>query len=213
MAGDGRLGTMAHPVEEALERADAMLENGHAARAIQQLELVLFRFPGDARLVIRLGELYLHRGDKPGAASYYLEALRLDPADQELQLRMSALLEDARDDVETLAAAGGADALPAMRRRRQPDVPTIKLDEFDVSDEILELVPKELVERFRVVPVARSGETLLLATAQPENRRAVEEIGFVTGLAVNCAVATDAEITSAIQRFYGGKKPKKKRDR
>jgi hypothetical protein len=73
-------------------------------------------------------------------------------------------------------------------------------------------VPVDLVRRFRVVPVAVEGETLLLATAQPENRRALLEIGLVTGLSVNCAVATDAEITSALKRFYGvGSKAKKKR--
>lgn len=200
---------MAHPVEEALERADSMLENGHGERAIRSLELVLFRFPEDARLVVRLAELYVLESDNDSAASYYLQALKLDPPDQELQIRMGAVLEAARPDIEKLAT--GSDALPALRRRRSPDVPTIKLDDFDVDEKILELVPRELALRFRVVPVARSGQTLLLATAQPENRRAVEEIGFVTGLSVNCAVATDAEITSALQRFYGSKAEKKKR--
>lgn len=199
---------MVHPVEEALERADTMLENGHPERAIQTLELALFRFPEDARLVVRLAELYAMTDQDGASASYYLQALRLDPSDQELQIRMSAVLEAVRDEVEKLAA--GSEDLPALRRRKMPDVPRIDLGNLELSEEVLKLVPRDLVVRFRVVPVARSGQTLLLATSQPENRRALEEIGFVTGLSVNCAVATDAEITSALQRYYGFK-PRKKR--
>lgn len=201
---------MVHPVEEALERADALYENGQSGRAIQNLELVLFRFPDDPRLVIRLSELYVLSGDEPSAASYYLQALHLDPQDPELQIRMSAILEAIKPEVERLA--DGAVGLPALRRRRQPGVPTIDLDDVDVPEDVLSRVPLDLVERFRVVPVAVEGQTLLLATAQPENRRALEEIGFVTGLAVNCAVATDREISSALKRFYGlGAKRRKKR--
>lgn len=203
-------GGMVHPVEEALERADALLENGQSGRAISTLELVLFRFPDDPRLSVRLAELYVHHGDLHGSASYYMKALALDPADSELITRMGAILEVVKVEAEGLAV--GTTGLPALRRRRAPDMPTIKLDECEVAEEVLTLIPRELVERFRVIPVARSGQTLLLATAQPENRRALEEISFVTDLAVNCAVATEAEITSALQRFYGlGAKGKKKR--
>ena len=201
---------MVHPVEEALERADALFENDLGVRAIQTLELALFRFPEDPRLVVRLSELYVLTGDEKGAASYYLQALRLDPQDSDLQVRMSALLEAIRSEVEKLA--DGTIRLPALRRRKQAGVPTIDLDDVDVPEDVLSRVPLELVERFRVVPVAVEGQTLLLATAQPENRRALEEIGFVTGLAVNCAVATEREITSALKRFYNvGGKPRKKR--
>ena len=200
---------MVHPVEDALERADALMENGQGAKAIQNLEMVLFRFPEDPRLTVRISELYVLNGDDKGAASYYLQALRLDPQDQELQIRMAAILEAVKPDIEKLAE--GSVGLPALRRRKSPGVPTIDLDQVDVPDDILAKVPRDLVERFRVVPVAVEGQTLLLATAQPENRRALEEIGFVTGLSVNCAVATDSEITSALKRFYGLGKAKKKR--
>src|SRR5687768_13679387 len=193
---------MVHPVEEALERAESLIENGQAARAIQNLELVLFRFPDDPRLIVRLAELYVMEDQGSAAASYYLQALRLDPSDQELQIRMGAVLEAAKPDIEKLAE-GSTVQLPAVRRRKMPDVPTVRLDDFDVDEEVLSLVPRDLVVRFRVVPIARSGQTLLLATSQPENRRALEEIAFVTNMTVNCAVATDAEITSALKRFYG----------
>ena len=199
---------MVHPVEEALERADTMYENGLGARAIQNLEMVLFRFPEDPRLVVRLSELYVLTGHDRGAASYYLMALRLDPQDPELQIRMGAVLEAVKPDVEKLAE--GSVGLPALRRRKAPGVPTIDLDDVEVPQDVLQRVPLDLVERFRVVPVAVEGQTLLLATAHPDNRRALEEIGFVTGLSVNCALATDSEITSALKRFYGlGAKPQK----
>ena len=199
---------MTHPVEEALERADTMLENGHPERAINTLELALFRFADDPRIIVRLAELYAMQGNDPASASYYLMALRMDPSDPELQQRMSGILEAIREAVEKLAT--DSEGLPAVRRRKSLDVPRIDLESIELSEEILSVVPRDLVVRFRVVPVAVSGQTLLLATSQPENRRALEEIGFVTGYAVNCAVATDAEITDALQRYYG-LKPRKKR--
>lgn len=200
---------MVHPVEEALERADTMLENGHPERAINTLELALFKYPEDARLVVRLSELYAMQGEDEASASYYLQSMRLDPQDAELQARMSGVLEAVREAVEKLAE--GSEELPALRRRKSLDVPRIDLESLDLPEEVLSLVPRDLVVRFRVVPVAISGQTLLLATSQPENRRALEEIGFVTGYAVNCALATDDEITSALKRYYGVKQPRKKR--
>ena len=201
---------MKRPVDEAIERAEAMLEHGLGGRAIATLEAVLFDHPEDPRLLVQLAELYVMSGDDLSAASYYLGALKLEPGDAELQIRMSAILEAARKEIESLAASSVG--LPGMRRRKAAEVPTIRLDEFEVSADILALVPRDLATRFRVVPVARAGETLVLATAQPENRRALEEVAFVTDLAVNCVVATDEEITSALKRFYGaGKATKKKR--
>src|SRR5947208_445015 len=94
---------MVHPVEEALERADTLFENGLGTKAIQNLEMVLFRFPDDARLVIRIAELYVLTGVDKHAASYYLMALRLDPQDSELQIRMGAVLEAVKPEVEKLA--------------------------------------------------------------------------------------------------------------
>jgi hypothetical protein len=199
---------MVHPVEEALERADTMLENGHPERAINTLELALFKFSEDARLVVRLSELYAMQGEDEASASYYLQAMRLDPADPELQARMSGVLDAVREAVEKLAA--GSAELPPLRRRKSLDVPRIDLENLDLPEEVLSLVPRDLVVRFRVVPVAISGQTLLLATSHPENRRALEEIGFVTGYAVNCALATDEEINSALQRYYGVKSRKKR---
>ncbi len=200
---------MAHPIEEALERADAMVEHGTPRRAVTELERVLFRFPEDARPVVRLAELYIRLGEKGSAASYYLQALKLDPPDPELQGRMGALLGVLRPEVEALASGG--DGLKLTKRRRSIGLPRIQLDDFEIQPDILDLVPRELAARFRVVPVARAGEVLLVATANPGNRRAVEEVGFVTGLTVNCALATDAEISTALRRYYGLGPNRKKR--
>lgn len=202
-----------HPVEEALERADAMMEHGQLDRAIRGLEMALFRFPDDPRVVVRLAELYAMGGDAPSSASYYLKALALDPPDPDLQIRMSAVFENAKEEVEALAE--GSDGLPPLRRRRGPDVPTVHLDDVDVDEELLSLVPHDLVAKFRVVPLARLGETLLVATSEPEDRRAGEEIGFVTGLSVTYAIASRDEISTALERLYGlgGRGTKKVRKR
>ena len=64
---------------------------------------------------------------------------------------------------------------------KQYGVPAINLAEFDIDRDVISLVPKEVVERHRVIPVNRAGSSLIIAIADPSNILAIDDLKFVTG--------------------------------
>src|SRR6516162_9965000 len=46
-------------------------------------------------------------------------------------------------------------------------VPTVNLDEYEIDAEILALVKKDQCERHHVIPVSRTGNSLIVAMADP----------------------------------------------
>ncbi|GFO53600.1 general secretion pathway protein GspE [Geomonas sp. Red276] len=76
----------------------------------------------------------------------------------------------------------------------------------DLPPDLLALIPAELVARYRVVPVAVSGRRLTLAMADPSDFRAIEEIGFVTGMVVQPRVCSELRLSLALERHYGIKR-------
>jgi len=88
---------------------------------------------------------------------------------------------------------------------RQYGVQTINLDLYEIEEEVLRLVPREIAKKFNVVPVKRNGATLVLAMADPTNVFALDDIKFMTGLNIEPVVAMEASIQRAIEKYYGSK--------
>ena len=59
---------------------------------------------------------------------------------------------------------------------KQYSVPSINLTEFEIDQEVLKVLPKEVVTRHQVIPVNRTGSTLIVAMADPSNIYAVDDI-------------------------------------
>jgi type IV pilus assembly protein PilB len=85
---------------------------------------------------------------------------------------------------------------------KQYGVPTIDLDEFEVSDEIVRLVPEEVAIKHTILPINRAGSTLIVATADPSNIFAIDDIKFLTGYNVEVVVAAEEGIRRAIDKYY-----------
>jgi type IV pilus assembly protein PilB len=85
---------------------------------------------------------------------------------------------------------------------KQYGVPDINLDEFDIDPSVIQLIPEEVALKHTVVPVNRAGSTLILATADPSNIFAIDDIKFLTGYNVEVVVASDEQIKRAIDRYY-----------
>jgi type IV pilus assembly protein PilB len=68
------------------------------------------------------------------------------------------------------------------------------------------LLPAELAEKHRLVPVALDGRgkgTLVVAMSSPRNLALVDEIAFRTGRRVSPVLAPDSEIDAALFKYYG----------
>jgi type IV pilus assembly protein PilB len=85
---------------------------------------------------------------------------------------------------------------------KQYGVPDINLDEFDIDPSVIQLIPEEVAHKHGVIPVNRAGSTLILATADPSNIFAIDDIKFLTGYNVEVVVASEDQIKRAIDRYY-----------
>ena len=85
---------------------------------------------------------------------------------------------------------------------KQYHVPSINLDDFDIDAEIVKLISEEVATKHQVMPVHRAGASLVVAMADPSNIFAIDDIKFLTGFNVEVVVASEAQITKAIEKYY-----------
>ncbi|CAG1066232.1 Type II secretion system protein E [uncultured bacterium] len=85
---------------------------------------------------------------------------------------------------------------------RQYGIPTIDLSSHEVDHEIVKLIPEDVAQKYQVIPVSRTGSTLVVAMADPSNIFAIDDIKFLTGYNVEPLVASDASIKTAIEKYY-----------
>jgi len=85
---------------------------------------------------------------------------------------------------------------------QQYRVASINLDEYEIEDEVKKLVSQEVCDRHKVIPVSRSGSTLILAMADPSNLHAIDDIKFLTGFNVEPVVASESSIQKIIEKVF-----------
>ncbi|MFO8056909.1 MAG: type IV-A pilus assembly ATPase PilB [bacterium] len=81
-------------------------------------------------------------------------------------------------------------------------VPAIKLSDLELDQDIVSLVPEETSLKHKVIPINRTGATLVVAMSDPSNIETVDELKFLTGLNIDVVVATENEIKEAIERYH-----------
>jgi type IV pilus assembly protein PilB len=96
----------------------------------------------------------------------------------------------ARSVAELLAAEFG---MPMA-----PDLANIR-----ITGDTLELVPRAVAARHRLLPLAREGHKLRVAIADPFDTDGIDALGYIVKMPIEPVVATAEEITAAIDRFYG----------
>ena len=85
---------------------------------------------------------------------------------------------------------------------QQYGVPSINLSEFEIAPDVLKLLTKEVVTRHQVIPINKSGNTLMIAMADPSNIYAIDDIKFITKLSVEVVVASEQAIAEAVEKYY-----------
>lgn len=68
---------------------------------------------------------------------------------------------------------------------------------------LIKLLPRDVAEKHRLIPVSRSGPALTVAMADPSNLLARDDVAFITGFHVTPVAALEADILRAIKDHYG----------
>jgi type IV pilus assembly protein PilB len=94
---------------------------------------------------------------------------------------------------------------------RQLGVPYLAIGDRVVPRAVVELVPAKLMRARRIFPIALGTQSrrgpLVVATEEPQNLAALDEVGFATGLAVRSVLSSARDIERAIERHLGRDQP------
>ncbi len=94
---------------------------------------------------------------------------------------------------------------------RHYGIPGVHLDGKQIEPDVLALLPVEVAEEYRCLPLFRKrvsgGEILYLGMAQPEDLRVVDDVSFRAGIPVRPVLVGPIQISSAIAAFYRGESP------
>jgi type IV pilus assembly protein PilB len=85
---------------------------------------------------------------------------------------------------------------------KQYGVPSINLTQFEIDATVIKLIPADTAQKYQIIPLSRSGATLTIATTDPTNVFAMDDIKFMTGYNVEPVVASETAVTDAIKRYY-----------
>ena len=126
-------------------------------------------------------------------AARALAASHTDPATPaprliDLLVQQGALTS--RRVAELLAAEFGMPMAPDLTNAR-------------ITAEILEMIPRAVAARHRLVPLGRDGNKLRIAMADPLDTDGIDALGYIVKMPIEPSVATAEDITAAIDRFYG----------
>jgi len=86
---------------------------------------------------------------------------------------------------------------------KQYGVPSINLAYFEIDPVVIKLIPIETAQKYMIIPLSRVGSTLTIATADPTNVFAMDDIKFMTGFNVEPVVASEISIQEALEKYYG----------
>ena len=110
------------------------------------------------------------------------------PRTLDLLVQQGALTS--RRVAELLAAEFGMPMAPDLTNAR-------------ITGDTLELVPRAVAARHRLLPLGREGNKLRIAIADPLDTDGIDALGYIVKMPIESMVATPEEITAAIDRFYG----------
>ena len=137
----------------------------------------------------RLGEIVVAQGIiSPGQLD---DVLRLQQAQK--GTRLGRLLIDLGYVNDVLLADVVAD---------QMRLSTIDLAPVTIGADVLARVPRDLALRTRCLPVTVEGRELSVATSDPTDVHALDQIAFKTGLRVKPVVCAEGDLVAALERHY-----------
>lgn len=115
----------------------------------------------------------------------------------------------ARDGVPLASRIASSGVVPETEVLRalseQFGVPGIDLNQLSLALEHLDMVPREVAESSRVLPVLVRDDRLFLAMGNPQDKRVIDELEFVTGRRIYPYVAISTTLEKTIRDAYDAK--------
>ncbi len=132
-------------------------------------------------------------------------------------LEEGLLLESQLEEAKSIQSSGGGKIIDILTDKEFVndqdmmitmgqclDVPPINLAHIQPPEEIADLVPRDLCENYRLMPVAKIGSRLFIAMADPLNVLALDDLRHRTKLEISPMITTSRAIDDALSRVSTG---------
>ncbi|CAN5374171.1 type IV-A pilus assembly ATPase PilB [soil metagenome] len=87
---------------------------------------------------------------------------------------------------------------------KQLNVPFITLSHYEIDAQVLGTLPREIVKKYKIVPVDKTGDTLTIALSDPSNIYLLDELKLLTKFEIIPVISFESDINEAINRYYPG---------
>lgn len=104
---------------------------------------------------------------------------------------------------ETLIELGYLDAATLERFIvNQPGIASIDLSQYRIMDELVKLIPEEIVRKHQLFPIDKMGSLMTIGMAMPIDGETIEKIAEISQLRVKAVYCNPGHIAGAIERFF-----------
>jgi type IV pilus assembly protein PilB len=83
------------------------------------------------------------------------------------------------------------------------NIPLIDLNKYNTDPSVIDLIPKAIARRYKILPLSKIGATITIAVSDPLNIFAIDDIKNLTGFDARLVLAEDSSISAAIEQYYG----------
>ena len=139
--------------------------------------------------VRRIGQILVDLG--------FITDEQLEVVLEEQQQRPGALLGRIAEDMGLITDDQLSQALA-----EQLGMQTIQLADVQLPPDVLDKITETMAQMYRIVPVHFDGDTLTVATCDPQNLTIQDELRTFLGYHIRMVVSTERDILSAIDKHY-----------
>ncbi len=83
--------------------------------------------------------------------------------------------------------------------------PYLPLESYDISPEVIKLIPENVAKQYNLIAIDRIGNLLTISMSNPLNTQAIEDIEVLAGSKIQVFISTMTDINNAIKKYYSSK--------
>lgn len=80
--------------------------------------------------------------------------------------------------------------------------PYLPLQNYDISSELIAMVPRRVAEHYALVPIDKIGNSITVAMTDPLNKDAIDDIKYLTKSEVQIFISTRHDVFETINSAY-----------
>jgi hypothetical protein len=90
---------------------------------------------------------------------------------------------------------------------KQLEVPFVTVEQLmSVPAEVINLIPRELAEEYKIIPLSLDKKRLTVAIWDPSDLAAIDAVSFITGYIIRPLVCSELRLLLALEQYYGIKR-------